>query len=141
MLIFHLFQDFYGVLLWQLDQVSNHRPIKGCVFFFALLEVARARACHIRQFLRDMLCDKDKKESCLVLQFPAWHPKLSAFYLVLLLYCILTDLHGFYRWPQISLKIDLMKKRLLTSIGKKCLEREKKVSKSQEFWHGKNISI
>ena len=42
-----------------------------------------------------MLCDKDKKESCLVLQFPAWHPKLSAFYLVLLLYCILTDLHGF----------------------------------------------
>ena len=95
--------------------------------------MARARACHIRQFLRDMLCDKDKKESCLVLQFPAWHPKLSAFYLVLLLYCILTDLHGFLSMTPNLTENRFDEKTLLTSIGKKCLEREKKVSKSQEF--------
>ena len=88
--------------------------------------MARARACHIRQFLRDMLCDKDKKESCLVLQFPAWHPKLSAFYLVLLLYCILTDLHGFLSMTPNLTENRFDEKTLLTSIGKKCLEREKK---------------
>ena len=101
----------------------NHRPIKGCVFFCPLWEggtssrpVTLGNSWGEKEGKRHAMTKTKKRVlSCSTISCLA--PSKTAFYLV---FCILTDLHDFflvfYWWPQISLKIDLMKNsRVLAS--------------------------